>query len=227
MPGRNVEFASNGGLASGYLSAPPSGTGPGVLVIQEWWGLNSHVRSLADRFAGEGFVALAPDLFHGQETREPDEAGKLLMALNVEQAAKDLRGAASFLLGEGGASGGRTGVVGFCMGGQLALYAGTVAPEQIGAVVDFYGIHPNVKPDWSKLQAPVLGLFAEQDEMVTPAVARDLERQVRAAGKQIEIHVYPGVDHAFMNDERPEVYSPDTAADAWQRTLSFLRDHLR
>ncbi|HEY3111549.1 MAG TPA: dienelactone hydrolase family protein, partial [Chloroflexota bacterium] len=109
MAGRNVEFASNGGRASGYLSAPAAGSGPGVLVIQEWWGLNSHVRSLADRFAGEGFVALAPDLYHGKETREPDEAGKLLMALNVEQAARDLRGAAGYLLRQGGASGGRLG----------------------------------------------------------------------------------------------------------------------
>jgi carboxymethylenebutenolidase len=228
MAGRNVEFASNGGRASGYLSTPAAGSGPGVLVIQEWWGLNSHVRSLADRFAAEGFVALAPDLYHGQETREPDEAGKLLMALNVDQAAKDLRGAASYLLGRsaGGASGRRVGVVGFCMGGQLALYAGTVAPDQVGAVVDFYGIHPNVKPDWSKLQAPVLGLFAEKDSYVTPAAVRELEEQIKAAGKQIETHVYPGVDHAFLNDERPEVYSPDAAADAWRRTLSFLRAHV-
>jgi carboxymethylenebutenolidase len=227
MAGRSVEFASNGGRASGYLSSPNAGPRPGVLVIQEWWGLNSHVRSLADRFAGEGFVALAPDLYHGNETREPDEAGKLLMALNVEQAASDLRGAASYLLGQGGAIGGRLGVVGFCMGGQLALYAGTVAPDQIGAVVDFYGIHPNVKPDWSKLQAPVLGLFAEKDGMVSPAVVRDLEEQLKAAGKEVETHIYPGVDHAFLNDERPEVYSPDAASDAWRRTLAFLRAHLR
>ena len=227
MAGRNVEFASNGGRASGYLSGPAAGSGPGVLVIQEWWGLNSHVRSLADRFAGEGFVALAPDLYHGEETREPDEAGKLLMALNVEQAARDLRGAASYLLREGGASGERLGAVGFCMGGQLALYAGTVAPDQIGAVVDFYGMHPNVKPDWTKLQAPVLGLFAEKDGYVTPEVVQQLEQQLRAAGKQVETHSYPGVDHAFMNDERPEVYSPDTASDAWRRTISFLRAHLR
>jgi len=227
MAGRNVDFAANGGRASGYLSAPPSGTGPGVLVIQEWWGLNSHVRSLADRFAAEGFVALAPDLFHGRETREPDEAGKLLMALEVDQAARDLRGAASYLLGEGGASGGRVGVVGFCMGGQLALYAGTVAPDQVGAVVDFYGVHPNVKPDWSKLQAPVLALFAEKDGFVTPEAARALVEELRSAGKEVEAHTYPGVDHAFFNDERPEVYSPDAASDAWRRTLTFLRAHLR
>jgi carboxymethylenebutenolidase len=205
-----------------------------VLVIQEWWGLNSHVRSVADRLAAEGFVALAPDLYHGRVTREPDEAGKLMMALNVDQAARDLRGAASYLVGAasgsegaGGAAEGKIGVVGFCMGGQLALYAGTVAPEQIGAVVDFYGLHPNVRPDFTRLPAPVLGLFAERDSYVTPETVRALEQQIRAAGKQIETHVYPGVDHAFFNDERPEVYDPEAARDAWERTLRFLRQHLK
>jgi carboxymethylenebutenolidase len=232
MPGRNVEFAANGGRASGYLSLPDAGRGPGVLVIQEWWGLNSHVRSVADRLAAEGFVALAPDLYHGRVTREPDEAGKLMMALNVDQAARDLRGAASYLVGAASGSAGpdgaagKIGVVGFCMGGQLALYAGTVAPEQIGAVVDFYGIHPNVRPDFARLQAPVLGLFAERDGYVTPETARALEQQIRAAGKPIETRTYGGVDHAFFNDERPEVYDPEAARDAWERTLRFLRQHL-
>src|SRR2546425_9045638 len=139
MSGHNVEFPANGGRASGYLSAPDSGRGPGVLVIQEWWGLNAHIRSIADRLAAEGFVALAPDLYHGRVTREPDEAGKLMMALNIEQAARDLRGAAAYLLGavsrpegHGGAGGPQAGGVGFCMGGPVALYARTVAPDRGG-----------------------------------------------------------------------------------------------
>jgi carboxymethylenebutenolidase len=227
MAGRDVEFAANGGRASGYLSAPQSGNGPGVVVIQEWWGLNAQIRGLADRFAAEGFVALAPDMYHGRTTKEPDEAGKLLMALDVDRAATDLRGAAGYLLAEGGANAPKVGVVGFCMGGQLALYAGTVAPDQIGAVVDCYGIHPNVKPDWSRLRAPVLGLFAEQDANVNPGVVRALEAEIKAAGKQIETHIYPGLDHAFMNEQRPEVYSPDAAADAWRRMTAFFRAHLK
>jgi carboxymethylenebutenolidase len=226
MPGRNVEFPANGGRAGGYLSAPASGRGVGVVVVQEYWGLNSHIRSIADRFAAEGFVALAPDLYHGRVTREPDEAGKLMMALNIEQAAKDLRGATSYLLAQGGAVGSRVGVVGFCMGGQLALYAGTVAPDQIGAVVDLYGIHPNVRPDFGRLQAPVLGLFAERDTFTTPEAVHALEQQLRAAGKQVETHTYPDVDHAFFNDERPEVYDAEAARDAWGRILRFLRQHL-
>src|SRR5215208_6521061 len=144
--GEMVEFPFAGGNTGGYLSIPEKGNGPGVVVIQEWWGLVDHIKDVAERFAAEGFVALAPDLYHGEATNEPDEAGKLMMTLDIERAAKDLRGAARYLLAEGGATGARVGVVGFCMGGQLALYAGTVAPDQVGAVVDFYGIHPNVKP---------------------------------------------------------------------------------
>jgi carboxymethylenebutenolidase len=219
VPGRNVSL--------GYLSTPDSGAGPGVVVIQEWWGLNSHIRDVADRFAAEGFVALAPDLYHGRIAREPDEAGKLMMALNIDTAAKDLRAAVEYLLGEGGAVGDRVGVVGFCMGGMLALYAGTVAPDQVGAVVDFYGGHPNVRPDWSNLQAPVLGLFGEKDGFVNAEAVRAVDEALTAAGKAHELHTYPDADHAFFNDERPEVYKPDAAADAWQRTLRFFRQHLR
>ncbi len=225
MTGQDVTFASNGGRASGYLSRPPSGQGPGVLVIQEWWGVNSHIRAVADRFAAEGFVALAPDLYHGVTTREPDKAGKLLMALDIDRAARDLAGAARYLAASG-VTGAALGAIGFCMGGQLAVYAATVAPEQIGAVVDCYGVHPHVNPDLTRLRAPVLGLFAEKDGFVTPAVARDLERRLREAGREVEIHIYPGVDHAFFNDERPEVYDAAAAQDLWNRTLAFFRRHL-
>ena len=223
MPGRNVDFPANGWRASGYLSGAPGS--PGVLVIQEWWGLNAHVRSVADRFAAEGFLALAPDMYHGQVAREPDEAGKLMMALNVDRAAQDLRGAAAYLLGEGGAKGPKVGVVGFCMGGQLALYAGTVVPEQVGAIVDFYGIHPNVRPDYAKLQAPVLGLFAEKDGFQGPEVGHALRDQVRALGKQVEVHVYPGVDHAFFNDTGAR-YNAEQAEQAYTYVLAWLERYL-
>src|SRR5918999_3309937 len=121
--GEIVEFPSNGHSARGYLARSVEGAGPGVVVIQEWWGLVPHIEDVCDRFAAEGFVALAPDLYHGETTREPDEAGKLMMALNIDQAAKDLRGAVQYLLSQGGATSGKVGVIGFCMGGQLALYA--------------------------------------------------------------------------------------------------------
>ena len=224
MPGQMVEFPANGTTAKGYLSAPMAGRGPGVLVLQEWWGLVGHIKNVCDRFAAEGFSALAPDLYHGRTADEPDEAGKLFMALNIGRVEKDLRGAASRLATHSSTAG--LGAVGFCMGGQLALFAATLNPS-IGATVNFYGIHPNVKPDYAKLSGPVLGLYAEKDSFVTPEVARQVDHAITAAGKQSEIHIYPGVDHAFFNDERKDVYNRAAAGDAWRRTLAFFRQHLR
>jgi len=224
MAGSMVQIPSNGGTTPGYLATPAGGKGPGVLVIQEWWGLVPHIKHVADRFAAEGFSALAPDLYHGKTASEPDGAGKLFMALNIVQAEKDLRGAATFLAGYSSTA--KIGAVGFCMGGQLALFAGTVNPS-VGAVVDFYGIHPNVKPDYTKLSGPVLGLFAEKDQFVTPQTARELDAAIKKAGKTSEIHIYPNVDHAFFNDERPDAYNKAAAEDAWRRTLAFFRQHLK
>src|SRR5919199_6489264 len=146
MAGQMVEFQSNGARTRGYLATPESGRGPGVVVIQEWWGLVPHIREVADRFAAAGFVALAPDLYHGDVARSPDEAGKLMMALNIEQTERDLRGAINFLLNDSRVAGGRVGTVGFCMGGALSLYAAS-KNEQVGACVVFYGGHPKGKPD--------------------------------------------------------------------------------
>ncbi len=225
MAGQSVEFASNGEAAPGYLALPDSGSGPGVIVIQEWWGLVDHIVEVADRFAAEGFTALAPDLYHGESTSSPDDAGRLMMALQIDRAIRDLGAAISFLLEHDGASGDKVGTVGFCMGGQLAL-AAACTNAAVGATVDFYGVHPNVTLDFSGLRAPVLGLFAEKDGFVTPEVASKLEHDLREAGKETDFHVYPGVDHAFFNDSRPDVYNQEAANDAWKRTLSFFRQHL-
>jgi len=225
MAGQMIEFQSNGGTTEGYLSVPETGRGPGVVVIQEWWGLVPHIKDVADRFAAEGFVALAPDLYHGDVARSPDEAGKMMMALNISQTEKDLRGAVQYLLHQEATAGARVGIVGFCMGGALSLY-GASKNEQVGACVVFYGVHPKVEPDLEALRAPVLGLFAEQDNFVPPEAVRALEEEVREHGKSIETHIYPGTDHAFFNDTRPEVYDADAAADAWRRTVGFLREHL-
>jgi carboxymethylenebutenolidase len=224
MPGKMVDFPSNGGTTTGYLATPASGQGPGILVIQEWWGLVGHIKKVCDRFAAEGFSALAPDMYHGQTASEPDGAGKLFMALNIGQAEKDLRGAAKFLAQHSSTA--KLGAVGFCMGGQLALFAGTLNPT-VGAVVNFYGIHPNVKPDYGKLSGPVLGLFAEKDGFVTPQVAKDTDAAIKKAGKQSEINIYPNVDHGFFNDERPDVYNKAAADDAWRRTLAHFRQNLK
>ena len=224
MPGKMVDFPSNGGTTQGYLATPTSGKGPGVLVIQEWWGLVPHIKRVADRFAAEGFSALAPDMYHGKTADEPDGAGKLFMALNIAQAEKDLRGAARYLAQQSSTA--KLGAVGFCMGGQLALFAGTVNPN-VGAVVDFYGVHPSVKPDYSKLSGPVLGLFAEKDGSVTPQTARDVDAAIKKAGKQSEIHIYPNVDHAFFNEDNKGAYNKAAADDAWRRTITFFRQNLK
>jgi carboxymethylenebutenolidase len=225
MSGQMVEFASNGSTAKGYLARPRSGSGPGVIVLQEWWGLVDHIKAVADRFAAEGFVALAPDLYQGKSTSRPDEAGRLMMALDIQRAVRDVRGAVSYLLEKGGARPGKVAAIGFCMGGQLAL-ATACADARVGAVADFYGVHPQAKLDLASLRAPVLGIFAENDGFVTPAVARKLEADLGAAGKQADFHIFPGVDHAFFNDSRPDVYNPAAASQAWQRTLQFFQANL-
>jgi len=225
MSGEMVTFQSNGGSASGYLSIPASGKGPGVIVIQEWWGLVPHIKDVCDRFAAEGFVALAPDMYHGESTKSPDEAGKLMMALRIDEAEKDLRGAVGYLLNHEATSGSKIGTVGFCMGGALSLYAASKNP-QVGACVVFYGIHPNVKPDLAALQAPVLGIYAERDGYVTPAVVRELESALKEHGKSAEMHIYPGLDHGFFNDTRSEAYNEAAAKDAWARVMDFYREHL-
>lgn len=209
----------------GYLAVPESSSGQGVIVLQEWWGLVPHIKSVADRFAAAGYTAFAPDLYHGETTAAPDEAGRMLMALNIEQAAEDLQMSVDFLLSQGTVTNTKLGVVGFCMGGQLALLAATLSGS-IGAVVDFYGIHPNVKPDFSKLSAPVLGLFGDNDDFVPPEAAKQLEASIQEAGKSIEAHSYANAGHAFFNDARPEAYSAEAAADAWKRSLSFFQQHL-
>ncbi len=229
MAGAMVEFASNGSSAQGYLATPASGSGPGVVVIQEWWGLVPHIANVCDRFAAEGFVALAPDLYHGASTTEPDEAGKRMMALNIEQAAKDMSGAASHLAHLPQVTSQQVAIVGFCMGGALALYAASVSSE-IGPVVDFYGIHPNAIPDLSKVRGPVMGNFAALDDSVPAGQIRQLESDLNALGVQTDFKTYADCDHAFFNDDRPPPdgpYNAEAAADAWARTLAFLRAHLR
>jgi carboxymethylenebutenolidase len=223
--GEIVEFPSNGSTLKGYLARPADGgNGKGVIVIQEYWGLVPHIEQVTDRFAAAGFTALAPDLYRGKAASRDDEALSMLLALDLERAERDLRGAVDQVLRQPGVNG-KVGVVGFCMGGQLALLAATTNPK-VGATVDFYGIHPKLSPDFSRLSCPVLGLFAENDTFVTAEAVNGLVAAIQSAGGSIEAHIYPGVQHAFFNDSRPEVYDPTAAADAWRRTVDFVNRHL-
>ena len=226
--GERVTFKTNGVTTAGYL-ARSAKRGPGIIVIQEWWGLVPQIEHVADRLASEGFVALAPDLYHGQTTKSPDEAGKLMMSLRVDEAERDLAAAIDYLVSLPGVkvvTGPKVGTIGFCMGGALSLYAACKNPE-VGACVVFYGGHPNIKPDVRSLGAPVLGIFAGQDTFVSPQVVAALDRQLTELGKPHTFHTYPDANHAFFNEERPEVYDPAAAKDAWAKTLAFFRRELR
>ncbi len=226
--GEQIEFPSNGTTGRGYLAVPASGSGPGVVVIQEWWGLNRQIEEVCDRFASEGFVALAPDLYRGEETSEPDEAGKMMMSLNLERAAKDMVGAVDFLVGHGAVTGTGVGVTGYCMGGGLALWLATLRPDSVKAVVPCYGIipWPAAQPDYTQLAAPVQGHYAELDDFAGPEAVRKLEEELQGLGKQCEFFIYPGTQHAFTNNHRPDVYDEAATEQVWARTVSFFREKL-
>lgn len=223
--GEMVEIPYNGSSTSGYLATPESGQGPGVIVIQEWWGLVPHIKDVADRFAAAGYVALAPDLYHGESTTAPDVAGKLMMSLNIDKAEKELSAAIDFLLAHSAVSPKKIGTVGFCMGGQLSLYAAS-KNDKVNACVCFYGIHPNFEPDLPNIKAPVLGLYAEKDAFVTVEAAKNLEANLKDLGKTASIHIYSNVDHGFFNDTRP-VYNKDAAQDAWQKVMDLYQQNLK
>jgi carboxymethylenebutenolidase len=220
--GSMVTFASNGGTATSHLARPAAGPGRGVIVLQEFWGLNDQIKRVADRFAAEGFTALAPDLYHGTLARNRDEAAKLLMALNIAQAEKDLRGAVDHLRG---LTGKPVGTVGFCMGGALSLFAACANGANVAAAVVYYGGHPKVEYDWDGLRAPVLGHWAEHDDFANANIPR-FEKELGARGRPYDFHTYPGTKHAFFNDERPEVYDRKAAETSWERTIAFFREHL-
>lgn len=220
-----IEFkAKSGAPVSGELSLPEgTGKAPGLVLVQEWWGVNDHIRSLADRFAKAGFVVLAPDLYHGKATKDAGEAGQLMQALDGQRAMDDIAGAVSFLLGHDRVNG-NVGITGFCMGGAYSFAAASAIPE-LKAVVPFYGIPPVERLDFGKMKAPILTHVARQDQWVTPAKAEDLVKQINAHGGHAKLEIYEA-DHAFVNDTRPEVYAPEAAKLAWDRSVQFLHQHL-
>jgi carboxymethylenebutenolidase len=223
--GEMVRYPSNGATSEGYLARPADGSGPGVIVIQEWWGLVPHIQAIADRFAHEGFVALAPDLYHGAHTTEPDEAVKLLMGLAMDQAAKDIAGAADYLAG---AVTGRIGVVGFCAGGSLALWSATLS-DRIVAAVGFYPAMPweRMRPDWPNYAGKAAVIHCDEGDGGSGAAGiQTAHKAIEAAGGEATLYDYPGTHHAFFNDDRPEVYDARAAATAWARTLQLFRERL-
>jgi len=224
--GELVSYRSNGGTSEGYL-ALPSGGAPAVIVVQEWWGLVPHVKALAERFAEAGFVALAPDLFHGIQTTEPDEANRLLMGLAMDQAAKDIAGGAGYLNGRAEVTG-KIGTVGFCAGGSLAMWSATLS-DHVAATVGFYPFMPweRMSPQWSNYagKANIMHCSEEDGTSAAPGI-QFAKRAIEEAGGEVTTYDYPGTKHAFFNDDRPEVYDPAASASAWARTLELFRSRL-
>lgn len=224
--GEMIEFPGGDHVDRGYLATPASGSGRGVLVIQEWWGLVPHISNVCDRLAAEGYTALAPDLYHGRTTTEPDEAQKEAMKLDMETAAAEIGRALAHLLDSPTTTGRSAGVVGFCLGGGLSLYVASREPE-IAACVTYYGVGPaRGKIDLSAMKAAVLAHWGERDHSYDHATIEDLEKRLREAGVSVESFWYDA-DHAFFNDDRPEVHAEDAARLSWDRTLAFFREHLR
>jgi carboxymethylenebutenolidase len=223
----DVEFQANGGTASGYLSVPESGSGPGVVVLHEWWGLDDNMKKMVDEFAAEGFVALAPDLYHGDTTEQPDEAQQKLMAMNMDETEKELRGAVDYVSDQEAYDGSGIGAVGFCMGGGLAVWAGAANPK-VDAVVTYYYVMPHGKPDFSNVDAPVLGHFGDSDDFVSVDDAKALEKEIdEATDHDVEFVFYEGAGHAFANDHnRLGTYNERHAKKAWHSTVDFFKRHL-
>ena len=222
-----VEFASNGSTASGYLVRPPGGSGPGVVVVQEWWGLDPSIKQTAERIGAAGFVALVPDLYHGELAghTEMDKAGQLMSAMPADRAARDMSGAVDYLAAE---TDGAIGVVGFCMGGMLALILAAQRGDKVKAVVPFYGYpQGEMEPDWSGLTAVVRGHMAETDDFFGPAGAAALEKKLQDMGKDCTLTVYPGSGHAFMAPHNAlGTLDEKLAGEVWPKVTAFLHQQL-
>ena len=223
-----VSMDVQGAPVDGFLAVPDSDRGPAVLVIQEWWGVVPHIRSVVERLAEAGFVAMAVDHYRGAQTTEPDEAQKLMMGLRVDAAAGDIAAGARYLLSRQEVTSSAVGCIGFCMGGGLSLLAPTVS--EVSAAVAFYPAMPwpDYHPDWSRYEHKAALIHkAESDEgHAGPRIAEYVDA-IRAAGGEASVFDYAGSQHAFFNDERPEVYSAEHAALAWQRSIDFLASRLR
>lgn len=223
--GKKIAFASNGGTCEGYLAVPESGSGPAVIVIQEWWGLVGHITSIADRFAAVGFIALAPDLYHGVIAKEPDHAMKMLMGLAMDKAALDIAGAAKYLSERDDVSGKGIGAVGFCMGGSLALWSATLSPEIIATVAFYPGLPwARMSPEWQNYSGKSAQIHcSESDGTSTAPGIQEAVKAIRSSGGDTQTFDYPGTHHAFFNDDRPEVYDEAASALAWDRTVTFFQ----
>ncbi len=222
----SITYPANGLDGMGYLAQPDDGAPhPGVIVIQEWWGLDGHIKDIAERFAREGFVALAPDLYHGQFATEPDEARKLVMNMNRERALKDLTGAVRRLQGMGEVSPKRVGCIGFCMGGSMTLALAAATPDVAAAAPFYAGFQPGAD-EIARIQAEMFCAFGADDQGIPRDRVQAFEDTLKSTGRNAVVKVYDGAPHSFFNDTK-ESYRPDAARDAWSQSLALFRRTLR
>jgi carboxymethylenebutenolidase len=226
--GEMVSYQSGAEMGAGYLSSPSAvkGKKPGLVVIQEWWGLNSFVKKKADGFATQGYVALAPDLYRGKVTDDPDQAHQLMMALDPDRALADLKAAVAYLRTRPDVDAAKIGAVGWCMGGGYSLKLALEEPTLAGAVI-YYGRLVTDEKQIGSLKVPLLGNFGEKDQGPPPEMVREFEKKARAAGKSVDLKIYPGAGHGFASSKDPKVFQPDAAADADKRTDAFFERVLK
>lgn len=228
---RMVQYPSDGVTVRAYLVGQQGAQKrPAIIVVQEWWGLNDHIKDVARRYAQEGYVAIAPDLYSRLGNKvvpnsSPDEAGRLMSSLKQEDGLKDLQATIAYVKTVPEVDATRIGVTGFCMGGSYALLLPCVSPD-LKAAVPFYGQVPSPDTPLQKLACPVLYIYGEEDGWITKADVQRLRDALKKYGKQGEVKTYPGAPHAFFNDTRPDVYRPTEAKDAWARAVKFFKQHL-
>lgn len=224
-----VQYQSGKVEMRAFVAAPQTnGRRPAIIVVQEWWGLTDHMKEIARRYAGEGYVAIAPDLYSRLDhalTTDPGEAGKLMNTLKQEDGLTDLHATIAYLKSVPEVDAAKIGVTGFCMGGSYALMLPCVSSD-IKAAVPFYGQVPNPDTPIQKLACPVLYLYGEDDGWITKADVQRLAAALKRYNKPGEIKTYPGAPHAFFRDTDPSVYRPEAARDAWARTKAFFKQHL-
>lgn len=225
-----VHYPSGTVTVRAFVAAPQAKERrPAIIVVQEWWGLTDHIKDIARRYAAEGYVAIAPDLYSrlgNALTTDPGEAGKLMNALKQEDGVKDLNATVTYLKSVPEVNASRIGVTGFCMGGSYALMLPCVNAE-IKAAVPFYGQVPNPDTPLQNLACPILYIYGEDDGWITKADVQRLAAALKKYNKPGEIKTYPGAPHAFFRDVDKSVYRAEAAKDAWARTLAFFKQHLK
>lgn len=223
---QTVSYPGNGGTADGFLARPDDGGAqhPGLILVQEWWGIDSHIKDLAQQIADEGYIVLAPDLYHGKVVTEPDEAKKSMMALNMPAAVKEIGQALSYLSGRDDVEPKAVAMIGFCMGGRLAWKAAEQFGGQVACVAPFYGYNPDAGA--VKISVPILAVFGEDDPSTPKAVIENVQNIIDQQGNgNSKLLVYPNAGHAFMNPEHG-MGNPAAAADAFAELIAFLKKNV-